>query len=178
MRSADRADLVEALRVADRADDPDALAEDEHERYRLYLDALERVPREDERRLLFIVSRDPDRTMRESAIAAHVDAVAAAITRADAFRAWTRSIEDILRQSAFVQRRVEDWLLAKDLLEDDRRSLDGMLEASDWLQRKLSQESSSGRVLAALASHGRTGRIRNTAARRLRETGDYRGQQR
>ena len=167
MRRADRDKLAELLATLGREDDPDEVAIDEHQRYELYREALAGSTPNRERELMAIVLADPDTAMRDSAIVAHIDRSAAPRTDIADFMQWYGSVRDLLDRSPFARRRGEDWLIVKEAESgDDMQNLD-VENWSDWLQRKLSEETPSLNVLRSLAESGRSRRIRSTAHRRL-----------
>src|SRR5439155_20677257 len=110
-----RDNLVKMLDLLERHDDVDELARDEHRRYALYLDALTAVPPDREREVLAVVLEDPDVTMRESAVAVHIDRSAARRVDAADFSLWYESFRDLFAESPFVRRRGDEWLIAKEL---------------------------------------------------------------
>jgi hypothetical protein len=152
--------------------EPDHLAElvsDEHRRWTLYLEAFAVVPEEQERELLKAVLDDPDRPMRDSAVGTYVDNVATTLSSRGQMSDWLSSIQDLLALSPFASRRAEEWLLVKDAEEgNDARVISELPSGSDWLQRKLSEESTSEEILSVLSTEGRTKRIRSTAEKRKR----------
>ena len=64
--------------------------------------------------------------------------------------------------------RATDWQLVRTFQTPTGADASVVLEASDWLQRKLAAESTSPAVLARLADDGRTKRVRDAASRRRR----------
>jgi hypothetical protein len=149
--------------------DLETLLRDEHARYRLYLEALTLAPATRERDLIAAVLRDPDRIMAEAAVVAHADRQATLLRSYESFSAWARRIADLIEEYDFLQRRLNEWQLFKRII-DGAEEVNAVHDASDWLQRKLSEEAISRTVLTELAATGRTKRVRNVAQSRLKQT--------
>lgn len=156
------AQFVEATGVEDV--DVEAGVHDEHTRYQVYLRALENTTPQDDGDLIARVLEDPDRVMAESVVAKHMDRVGASGWDLDA---WADVVRPILAGREFLERRLSEWLLYRDLVDAEVASQDQLHDASDWLQRRLVEGSVSRAVLEALAEVGRTKRVRNTAKSKL-----------
>jgi len=65
---------------------------------------------------------------------------------------------------------MEEWKLFKEIMEVGIGNVDALRNASDWLQRKVSQDAVSRAVLEKLAEIGRTKRVRNLASSRLKHS--------
>ncbi|MFJ2193062.1 hypothetical protein ACIOJE_34830 [Kitasatospora sp. NPDC087861] len=140
--------------------------EDEHLRFQIYRRTLRDVKETEEEQVLGIIGRDSDATMGEAAVVEYVDAIGATETDYEAFRTKTRKILQAVPEFDFLARRVDEWEVALRSATDAERVLEAILGGTDWLQRKLANESVSRTVLAALATEGRTKRVRNGARER------------
>jgi hypothetical protein len=165
--------MTTLLRGVDRKDDPLQLAEDEHARYHLYDDALRSARIGAERPILEIVQRDPDRTMREAAIVAHIDRVAGELASEAAFSEWWQNQMDYLQENGlpFAARRATEWRLIKQVREGRDFDPQAVTGGTDWLQRSLATETASEDALRVLAAVGRTRRVRAAAKQRLAQSG-------
>jgi hypothetical protein len=153
--------------------DLDALVADGTERLRLYTTAFESVSSAHEAELLELVWRDPDRAMADSAVVGHVDRRAAAMESTDALVRWAAAVTGVMGAQSFPARRIQEWQLLRRVMDDATVDADDLAAASNWLQRKIVAEAQSTMALAALATAGRTKRLRNEAkskAGRLRHT--------
>ena len=143
----------------------------EHVRFHGYIRALSEVPDSSEHGLLMQILEDPDRAMAESVVIGHLDRRALALNNDDvAFTAWCHRIADALRGHELAERRLREWMLLHEI--DSGRPWDtaDLVQASDWLQRRLAELAEladSEQALTTLAIHGRTSRIRNAARSRL-----------
>ncbi|OLR91357.1 hypothetical protein [Actinokineospora bangkokensis] len=136
-----------------RADhDPHALAGDEHLRFEWYR-AADPV---DERAFLALVLADPEREMATAAVVARIDERGKA--RGD-FDAWAAHVAPAVGHVAFLRERIAEWKLLRDALAGRPVQATAVLAASDWAQRRLAAEV-DGDLLALLAVHGRTRRVR------------------
>jgi hypothetical protein len=159
---------LERISTAIRSSKDMALLErDEHARYQFYIEALSVVTPENERQLIEALLRDPDRAMKTAAIVDQVDRKGASLPTAEQFATWEGTFHDLVDEYPFVVRRIEEWQLFKQISEDDVSKLSALPDASDWLQRKVAEESSSQPTLELLAEAGRTKRVRNMANQRL-----------
>ena len=159
-------DLREVLFIVGRDVEIRNLLNDEHLRYELYVDALSLVSSEKDEQLIDIVLRDADPVMREAALGAFVDRVASSRST-ESFGRWYEARQTRLSSSKFASQRAKEWLTYKDVMEGRHVPSVQYLEASDWLQRKLGEDSTASEVLESLAEGGRTKRIRGIAKDRL-----------
>jgi hypothetical protein len=162
-----RGDLEEISAMVRSGKEVASLERDEHARYQLYVEALSVVSPERERELIAAILRDPDLAMKTAAVVHHVDAKAASLPTAEQVSAWAKTILDLVGDYAFAGRRIEEWILFKKVLEDDVSELPALRDATDWLQRKVVEESRSQPALELLAEAGRTKRVRNMAKQQL-----------
>ncbi|PWW64671.1 hypothetical protein [Actinokineospora spheciospongiae] len=145
--------IASVAALAGRADhDPRALAADEHLRFEWYR-AADPV---DERAFLELVLLDPDREMATAAVVARIDERGRA--RGD-FHAWAARVGPVVEHVEFLRRRLAEWRLLRDALAGRPVQATAVLAASDWAQRRLAAEV-DGDLLALLAVHGRTRRVR------------------
>lgn len=146
----------------------------EHARFAEHLRALDRVPPAEESALIGRVLADPDPLMAVSAVVRHLDARATAlhgVADEEAWRAWTQAMEEAVREEPFLTTRLKEWTLLHRLTRPSsptaQTDLSALATASDWLQRRLAgNPDAPAPVLAFLAEHGRTRKIRTTAAAR------------
>lgn len=167
VKPVDARDIATLLNVVQHDDDIESLRADEHLRHQLYVDALSRAQPDRVRQVLAIVSRDPDRAMAEAAVVRCLDDAGSRLKTAGEYRRWYGAFNDLVRELEFARKRAHEWLLFKELQEGSDASSEQILESSDWLQRKLSAETTSTMALEVLAGDGRTKRIRHAATRRL-----------
>lgn len=139
----------------------------EHVRFRAYVRALSQVSDAEEFALLAEVLEDPDRTVADAAVLGHLDRRAVALADPEEFTTWSRQIAGILRGRELPGRRLREWSVLKDIDSGQSWSTAELIEASDWLQRRLAEHSGSHLALTVLADQGRTRRTRNTARARL-----------
>ncbi|AUI59427.1 hypothetical protein B1H26_19410 [Amycolatopsis sp. BJA-103] len=139
----------------------------EHARYERHRLALAAVTEHDEAALVGAVLDDPDRVMAEAAIAGHIDARAAALHPLPSYPAWSETIAELIEDRPFLVRRLGEWTLFRAIALGDPWQAEDLTEATDWLQRKVSDSSASAEALAVLAERGRTKRVRNAAARKV-----------
>ena len=138
--------LSSAVRDGDPADDPALLAE---------------------------LLAEPDRLMAESVLTSLVDTRAGRLDSAS-FAAWAEPVLDAVGADGFVARRVQEWTLFKTIRSGAPVDRDALAAASNWLQRKVVEESGSAAAVTAMGEVGRTKRVRNeakTRAGRLRSPG-------
>lgn len=138
----------------------------EHARYADYRRALARVADADEAALVAEVLADPDRVMAEAAISGHLDDRAAALSPLSSYPDWAERMAGLVEGRAFLVRRLGEWALFRAIELNAPWAAEGLLAATDWLQRKVSECSTAPEALAVLAENGRTKRVRNAAARR------------
>lgn len=141
----------------------------EHARFHDYVQALSQVADADESGLLTVVLSDPDRAMAESAVIGHLDRRAAALPDGWSFTDWSRQIAPILDGHDVPERRLREWSLLKEIDSGRPWKIADLIEASDWLQRRIADGSASQEALSVLADNGRTSRIRNSARSRIRQ---------
>ena len=160
-------DDLAAIVGSDPTVDLDALVADEQWRYRLYLDALAGAGPEREPDLVARVQRDPDRIMAESVLLTHVDSRAAQLREPAEFTAWaTATITGSVDEASFLARRVREWQLFQQVSGGGPVDPADLAAASNWLQRKVVEESDSVPALTAMGAAGRTKRVRNLARTR------------
>jgi hypothetical protein len=85
-----------------------------------------------------------------------------------AFGAWAETIRPLVEGREFLQRRIAEWTMYRAVMDGATPETEQIRNASDWLQRKLTEDVSSGPVLDVLAEVGRTKRVRNTARSKAR----------
>lgn len=132
-------------------------------RSRLYAAALAAVAPTDEAELVELVWRDPDRAMAESAVVGHVDRRAAALDSTQALVRWAAMVTGVVGGASFPARRIQEWLLLRQLLDGNPGDPEELAAASNWLQRKIVAEITTPATLTTLGSVGRTKRLRNEA---------------
>ncbi|MFD0579675.1 hypothetical protein [Dactylosporangium darangshiense] len=128
----------------------------------------------DDAALLAELLAEPDRLMAESVLASLVDSRAELLGSAASFAAWAEPVLDAVGADGFIARRVREWGLFKALQSGAPVDRAALAAASNWLQRKVTEEADSAVVLTALGEVGRTKRVRNlakTRAGRLRSPG-------
>ncbi|WP_411102780.1 hypothetical protein [Streptomyces sp. cmx-4-9] len=144
----------------------------EHWRYARHLESLAAVAgpagEAREAEVVAAVLRDPDPVMAESAVVTHLDRRAAMLLADEAFPAWAGAMTVVLAGRAFPERRLREWSLLKAITRDEPWPADALTTASDWCQRTAAQSLTSYAALRLLADAGRTRRVRNAAAERLR----------
>ena len=167
-------DVAFLIGVLGRDFDQEMAERDEHERFRVYVEATRAVAaRRDsasDRRFLGIIARDPERSMSESAAVRFVDHVAESAKDEAELNQLGRLLADFVVRFPYATGRLDDWRLLKKLDAGGEASDVDITNGSDWLQRRLST-SDSLRTLRVLADAGRTRRVREAARRRLRELG-------
>ncbi|GGR40543.1 hypothetical protein [Streptomyces aurantiogriseus] len=141
----------------------------EHARFAEYLRALGEVSPAEEADLIRHILTDPDRQMARSAVIRHLDRRAPAVHEAgEAWESWAEPLREVMGKDPFLVTRLQEWTLLHTLTLSDRPWAPAALaSASDWLHRRLTETPDvPAPVLAFLAEHGRTRRIRTAAARR------------
>lgn len=150
--------------------DPDGDAPAEHWRYARYLEALAAAPdTAAEVEVVSAVLRDPDPVMAESAVVTHLDRRAQRLLADAAFPAWARALGGTLEGHAFAERRLREWTLLRAVEGGGPWSAAELTAATDWCQRTAVRSVASVEALTLLAADGRTRRVRNAAAERLRK---------
>jgi hypothetical protein len=139
----------------------------EHTRFRDYARALAQVSEADECTLIAEVLRDPDHTMADAAIIGHLDRRAATLSDNTAFTDWFRQLIGVLHGRVLPERRLREWSLLKDIDSGRHWKIVDLIEASDWLQRRIAEHTGSPQALTVLADQGGTKRVRNMAHARL-----------
>ncbi|WP_051386454.1 hypothetical protein [Actinokineospora inagensis] len=139
--------------LAECADhDPRALSADEHLRFEWYRGA----DPSDEAAFLAAVLRDPDQAMATAAAIARIDDRA---QRGPGFSRWAARVRSAVAPADPVASRLSEWCLLHDAFAGKPVSPGAVLAASDWAQRRLAA-TVDGELLALLAEHGRTRRVR------------------
>ena len=98
--------------------------------------------------------------------AALLDALLAEPDRMSGEAALTSLVDGRIGADTFVARRVREWALFKTLAEGGPVDTAALEAASNWLQRKVTEESGSAAALTALGRIGRTKKLRNEAKTR------------
>ena len=159
--------MADADDQAPTDDDDLGLEPGEHARFHAYLGALAEVSGAEECDLVSSILKDPDQIMAEAAVIRHLDRRAASLDEEDQHADWCRRIAPTLRGHELLERRVREWSLLKAISAGWDWSVADLVAASDWLQRKTSQQSNTRTALTVLAGQGRTRRVRNAARSRL-----------
>ena len=141
--------------------------DDEHFRYRAYLDELQGGSSERADEILRLVKDDPDPVMADSVVVQGIERGAAESHSVDGFEAWIARNQHVLERFPFARNRANEWLTVLKL--EDGGEVPESADMSDWLQRTLSERSERVAVIQALAESGRTRRIRARAQERLRD---------
>ncbi|MGW2044224.1 hypothetical protein ACWCPF_03435 [Streptomyces sp. NPDC001858] len=125
-----------------------------------------------------ILTEDPDRLMARAAVVRHVDKRAAKLagsgsgSGAETWHTWTAALTEAIGDDPFLTLRLQEWTLVHEATTTHAWSPSALSAASDWLQRRLTETPGvPAPVLAFLAEHGRTKRVR-AAARRPRTNPD------
>ncbi|OKI30170.1 hypothetical protein [Streptomyces sp. CB03911] len=151
---------------------PAGLPADEHERYAHYLRLLADVPEAEEFALVAAVLRDVGPAIGRAAVEFHVDLRAAELLRTPELADWAAAMSELLGPDSFGHRRIREWLLRAAVTRGEEWSADDLTSASVWLQLALAESGECPEVLPLLAEAGRSRRIRNIAAARLRRRPD------
>lgn len=141
----------------------------EHARFHGYIRALSQVADADERDLLRTVLGDPDHAVAQSAVIRHIDRTAEHLGSAERYAQWHGRIAAVVEGHELLRRRLEEWAPFKAIGGENPWSTSDLVDASNWLQREVSERADSPRALATLAEHGRTNRVRSTAQSRLNQ---------
>lgn len=170
-----RADLTALFEAAGLADvEVGAAAEDEHVRSAAYRRVIAAGEVADPRELAAVLVRDPEPLTAKTAVVELVDRVAGESADPAEFRRRAAGIvaeADRLasaKDREFVRQRVRDWELWLATENGQVPDAADLAAASDWMQRRLADFSASPQMLALLAEHGRTEKIRNTAANKAK----------
>jgi len=121
---------------------------------------------DDDAALLDELLTGPDRMSAEAALTSLVDSRAETLGSAAAFADWAAAVVDRIGADTFVARRVREWTLFKTLAEGGPVDILALTAASNWLQRKVVDESGSAAALTVLGQAGRTKKLRNEAKTR------------
>ncbi|GAA2962758.1 hypothetical protein [Actinokineospora diospyrosa] len=142
--------------VADLAEctehDPRALSADAGLRFAWYRAA----DPSDEAAFLAAVLRDPDPPTATAAAIARIDDRA---QRGPGFARWAARVRPAVAAAEPVAARLAEWCLLHDAFAGRPVAPGAVLAASDWAQRTLAT-TVDGELLALLAEHGRTRRVR------------------
>lgn len=169
-----RADLAALFEAAGLTDvDLDATVADEHARSAAYRRVIAAAVAPSPRDLAAVLARDPEPLTAKTALVNLVDHLAT--TDPSKFQQQAAEIAAETNQLApqnreFVRQRLLDWNLWLATENGQTPSVASLSSASDWMQRRLADYSASPQTLALLAEHGRTKKIRNTAANRTKPT--------
>ncbi|GAA1030665.1 MULTISPECIES: hypothetical protein [Amycolatopsis] len=170
-----RADLTALFEKAGLTDvEVDAAVADEHVRSAAYRRVIAAAVAPDPRELAAVLVRDPEPLTAKTAVVELVDHVAGETADPAEFRRRAAGIvaeADRLapeKDREFVRQRVRDWELWLETENGRVPEAADLASASDWMQRRLADFSASRQVLGLLAEHGRTKKIRSTAANRAK----------
>lgn len=164
--------LHETARTHIRPSDPEPA---EHARYAEYVRALTDVPPAEEPALIRRILTDPDRQMAGAAVVHHMDRRGKALHASPpaTWQMWADGVREALGPTPppFLLTRLSEWTHVHTLTTSDTWDPAHLSTASDWLQRRLTETPGvSAAVLAYLAEHGRTRRVRAAAGRRRART--------
>ncbi len=148
------------------ADDPD-WEPDEHVRFACYRRAFDKVSDEDAAALVTRVLTDPDAGMANSAVCEYLDRRAAELLTDPGYPSWCLEMTGPVAVDDFSAQRLREWTLLRAMTLDEPWDAETLLAASNWLQLRSAEESSTVTALTILAEGGRTRRIRNIARSRL-----------
>lgn len=145
------------------------LAADGHARFACYTSLLERISpgAENELALTAAILGDPDEAMGQAVLVGHLARRAWELSSSAAYRAWRLSVGEVIMQTSFLWNRASEWESFWCWCEGQPIAAFELRTMSDWLQRRLADHTDQMHVLALLAEHGRTKRVRHTAAARL-----------
>lgn len=161
--------------------DPDEAVADEHVRASAYrrMVAVAAASRNHagDRALVATILNDPEELTAKTALVDFVDNIAMRAADPAAFREWAAELRpDLHRLKAvghreFIRRRLLDWLFWLSI-EHGRVPVPAeFAEVTDWMQRKIAEESTSIPVLTLLTESGSTKKIRNAAKTRAKVVG-------
>jgi hypothetical protein len=80
---------------------------------------------------------------------------------------WAQKMASTIDQHPFAAKRLREWSLFRSITLARAWSPAELVAASDWLQRKVTEGTTSSQALALLAEAGRTRRVRNTATSKV-----------
>ncbi|MDQ3786875.1 MAG: hypothetical protein M3422_06485 [Actinomycetota bacterium] len=151
--------------------DLDVAVADEHVRWAVYRRVIASLTADSEHTAVAAILRDPADLVARSAVVELVDTRAMQATDPAAFQEWAAGLDlgDLAAvHQEFVRGRVHDWtvyLAVENGHTPTAAEIDGV---TNRMQRLLAEHSTSQAVLAVLAETGRTRKIRNIAANRIR----------
>ncbi|GAB2830725.1 hypothetical protein GCM10027176_38850 [Actinoallomurus bryophytorum] len=174
-----RADLTVLLAGAGIVDvDVDEAVEDEHVRSAAYRQVIAVVAaarrRDDDRAVVSVILRDPEELVSKAAVVELVDRVAMRTADPADFRQWaTGLMPEVDRLTTdghrgFLHRRVHDWTTYLTVMAGRTPAAAELAGVTDWMQRRIAEESTSLPVLAMLTETGSTKKTRNIARNRAR----------
>jgi hypothetical protein len=172
-----RDDLTALLADAGIIDvDIDKAVEDEHVRSSAYQRVISVAAasqhRDGDRTLVATILRDPEEMTSKTAVVDLVDTIAAKTTNPAEFQQWSADIlPEVDRLTTegnrrFIHRRIHDWTFWLTVEAGHTPAPDELADVTDWMQRRIAEESTSVPVLTVLAEHGSTKKIRNIARNR------------
>lgn len=159
--------------------DVDEAVADEHVRTAAYLRVVSVIAdsdnRDRDRDIVATILRDPHELGSKTAVVALVDSIAIGSTGPSEFRQWSAAllpeIDRLQSYGDFIRRRIDDWALYLSVRDGHVPDPSELAAATDWMQRKLAEKSTSPPVLTLLAESGNTKKIRNIAKNRTRSAG-------
>ncbi|MFI1855943.1 hypothetical protein [Streptomyces sp. NPDC020480] len=170
----DVAELLAGAGIVD-VDVDDAVA-DEHIRSSAYQRVVSVTAssrsRDRDRAIVATILRDPIDIVSKTAVVALVDKIAMKVTGSAEFRQWSAELLpeiDKLKTEGnreFIRRRIHDWLFHLSIKDGHVPTPAELAKVTDWMQRRLAEESTSLTVLALLAESGRSKKTRNIAQNR------------
>ncbi|MFD5574785.1 hypothetical protein [Streptomyces cadmiisoli] len=131
-------------------------------RFTAYLQALRRIPDDEELSLITTILEDSDATA-QSAVLRHLDQRADTLLRGEGYVPWAQAMTQVVAPRPFLIQRLHEWSLFRAVILSQPWSLDALTRASNWLQLKIAESQSAIEAVEILAQAGRTKRIRNTA---------------
>lgn len=149
----------------------DASEPPEHARYRQYLQALAQVSDEMELAMVREVLTDEDSAMARSAVIRHMERRSAELLREPGYSAWEQGLAHAVSGHPYLVKRLREESLFRAIELDLPWTEMALKESTDWLQRLVSHVSTSPKALAILAESGRTRRVRNAAALKIKSSG-------
>lgn len=171
-----RTDLTALLADAGLVDvDVDEAVADEHVRSSVYQRvvavAAASQNRDGDRSIVATIVRDPNEMGAKTAVVDLVDKIAMKTAGPAEFGRWAAEIlpeTDRLSEGnrEFIRQRVRDWLCYLSIKDGQVPTPAELAGVTDWMQRRLADESTSLPVLTLLAESGSTKKIRNIAKNR------------
>jgi hypothetical protein len=153
--------------------DIDEAVADEHVRSAMYRRIVAEVAaaerRDKDRETIGRILRDPEELTSKTAFVDFVDNIAWRTTDPAEFEEWATGIAaeiDLLEAEGnrrFLRRRIRDWTIYLAMKAGHLPTQDELVEATDWMQCRIAEESTSLAVLTLLAEIGSTKKIRNVA---------------